>query len=76
MTNLSELKDGQSGIIKRINDKGPLNRRIRDLGIIPGKKITLIKKAPLGDPIEIKILDFRLTLRGHEAEKIQVEIEK
>ena len=67
---LSEFKIGESGIIKIVNGEGRIRRRLFDMGITPGAEIYLRKKAPLGDPIEITIRGYELTLRKSEAEYI------
>ena len=65
---LSEFKIGESGIIKIVTGEGRIRRRLFDMGITPGAEIYLRKKAPLGDPIEITIRGYELTLRKSEAE--------
>ena len=67
---LSEFKIGESGIIKIVNGEGRIRRRLFDMGITPGAEIYLRKKAPLGDPIEITIRGYELTLRKSEAEYV------
>ncbi len=71
---LSELEPGTKARILRIEDKGAFNRRIRDMGLNPGAEIVLEKKAPLGDPLHIKVKTLSLVIRKNEAEKIFVEI--
>ena len=72
---LSEFKIGESGIIKIVNGEGRIRRRLFDMGITPGAEIYLRKKAPLGDPIEIKIRGYELTLRMSEALLITLEMD-
>lgn len=67
---LSEFKIGESGIIKIVTGEGRIRRRLFDMGITPGAEIYLRKKAPLGDPIEITIRGYELTLRKSEAEYV------
>ena len=67
---LSEFKIGESGIIKIVTGEGRIRRRLFDMGITPGAEIYLRKKAPLGDPIEITIRGYELTLRKTEAEYV------
>ncbi len=69
---LDELKPGQSGIVKGIGTKGPLKRRIMDMGVTPGTEIKIIKVAPLGDPIEVNIRGYELSLRKTEALQITI----
>lgn len=71
---LSELRKGESGVIKKILDKGPFNRRIRDMGMIPGCIVAVEGVAPLGDPIQIKIKGCSLALRKDEAQKIVLDV--
>ena len=72
---LNELKIGESGVIKNVYGKGEIRRRLFDMGITPGAFVFLRKKAPLGDPIEITIRGYELTLRNEEASYISVEME-
>lgn len=70
---LSEISVGESVRIKSIGASGALRQHLLDMGLIPGVKVTLIKYAPMGDPIEIRICDYELTLRLADAEKITVK---
>lgn len=74
MITLKDLKPGQEGIVKSIGEKGPMRKRIMDMGVTPGISIKVIKIAPLGDPIEINVRGYELSLRKTEAENIQMEI--
>lgn len=69
---LSELKPGKKATITQIQETGPARRRLMDMGLVKGSKLQIICKAPLGDPIEIEIRDYKLTLRKKEAENILV----
>lgn len=69
---LNDLKPGQEGIIISIGEKGPVRRRIMDMGVTPGATIKVIKVAPLGDPIEVNIRGYELSLRKDEAKQIQL----
>lgn len=69
---LNELSIGQSAIIESVGGEGALRQHILDMGVIPGTSITLIKFAPMGDPMEFRIHGYELTLRIADAEKIQV----
>ncbi len=75
MSTLDELKPGQKGKIVRIGSAGALKRRIVDMGVVPGTPVEVIKVAPLGDPVEIKVKGYNLTLRKDEAAAISVEPE-
>ena len=70
---LNELKTGSSGIITAVGGDGPLRCRLLDMGLIPHTRVTLQKVAPMGDPIEIKVRGYELTLRVEEAQKIEVK---
>ena len=71
---LSEFKVHELGVVKSVAGEGHLRRRIFDMGITPGAEIYLRKKAPLGDPLEITVRCYELTLRKSEAEAILMEI--
>lgn len=73
---LSMLKPGQSGIIDHVSDDTAVTIRLVELGLIPGEPIEVIKEAPLGDPVEIKIMDYYLCLRKQEAASIKIRIIK
>ena len=70
---LNELKIGQSAVITTVGGDGALRCRLLDMGLIPHTKVTLQKVAPLGDPLEILIRGYELTLRVEDAMKITVE---
>lgn len=72
MVSLKSLADGKSGIVEKIELTGATKRRLIEMGITPGTKITVLKRAPLGDPIEILLRGYSLTIRGADAEQIQV----
>ncbi len=69
---LNELDIGSSGIIQSVGGEGPLRCRLLDMGLIPRTKVTLQKVAPMGDPIEIRVRGYELTLRVEDAKKIEV----
>lgn len=70
---LSELKTGESAVIQNVGGQGELRQHFLDMGIIPGAEVTLVKFAPMGDPMELQIHGYELTLRLAEAEKIQIQ---
>ncbi len=70
---LKEVKVGQTCRVKRINGEGALKRRIMDMGITKGVDIYVRKVAPLGDPVEITVRNYELSLRKADAELIEVE---
>ncbi|MGF7059312.1 FeoA family protein [Brassicibacter mesophilus] len=71
--NLKDLKPGQRGKILSIKGKGPIKRRLMDMGVTNGTEVLVEKIAPLGDPIEIKLKGYNLTLRKSDAENIIIE---
>ena len=73
---LDEFKIGETGLIKKVEGEGRLRRRLFDMGVTPGTKIYLRKKAPLGDPIEITIRGYELSLRLSEAKLVILEVEE
>ena len=70
---LKELKINQSAIIKTVGGEGALRQHFLDMGVIPGAEVTVIKFAPMGDPVEIQIHGYELTLRLDDADKIEIE---
>ncbi|HKK01209.1 MAG TPA: FeoA family protein [Desulfuromonadales bacterium] len=74
--NLAMLKPGETGRITAIGAIGPLKRRLMDMGVLVGEEIMVRKVAPLGDPIEVKVKSYSLTLRKKEAQGIEVEVLK
>ena len=69
---LQSLANGKAGVVQRIELSGATKRRLIEMGITPGTKITVLKRAPLGDPIEILLRGYTLTIRGTDAEQIHV----
>ena len=69
---LRDLKPGEEGVVARIGDRGPMRRRIMDMGETPGVLIKVVKVAPLGDPIEVNLRGYELSLRKDEAAQIEV----
>lgn len=73
---MRNMSDNQAGIITKINVAGEMGRRIRDMGLGKGAPIRIIGRAPLYDPVAIKVRDYTLTLRNNEADYIEVEIDE
>lgn len=71
--NLAMLKPGEHGRITKIGSIGPIKRRLMDMGVLVGEEVKVEKIAPLGDPIEVTIKNYNLSLRKKEAEGIAVE---
>ena len=70
---LSEFGVGESGKILSVNGAGAVRRRLFDMGVTPGADVLLRKKAPLGDPLELYLRGYTMTLRKEDASKIEVE---
>lgn len=71
---LSDLKSGQSATIAGFDDKSPLMMRFRELGILPGVQLTVLRRAPMGDPIQIDVGGSLLSVRKEEARHVQVKL--
>lgn len=67
---IDDLKIGQSGIIAQVGGEGPLRLRFLDMGLIPGTCVRLQKVAPMGDPIQISLRGYELTIRREDARQI------
>jgi ferrous iron transport protein A len=70
------LKPGENGRITKMGAVGPLKRRLMDMGVLVGEAVKVEKVAPLGDPIEVIIKNYHLSLRKKEAAEIEVEVLK
>jgi len=73
---LRQLKVDQKASIVSVAARGELGRRIRDMGLVPGTEITIIGRAPLKDPVAIRLKGFTMSLRNSEADHIMVETEE
>lgn len=71
---LKDMKPGEKGVISAFKSGGAVRKRLLDLGVIKGETIEMEKVAPLGDPIQVKIKGYHLTLRKNEAENVLVEV--
>jgi len=71
---LRQMLVNQTGIIKSVRAEGELGRRLRDMGLVPNTEITIVGRAPLKDPIALRLKDFTLSLRNNEADFITVEV--
>jgi DtxR family Mn-dependent transcriptional regulator len=71
--NLKNLKPGQKGRVLKVHSLGEIKKRIIEMGVIPGSVVEIERIAPLGDPIDIKVKGYHLSLRKEDAEKIEVE---
>jgi len=73
IVNLRQLAQGQQARIVSVNAGGELGRRIRDMGLVPGAEIRVVGRAPLKDPVALRVKGFTLSLRNNEADHITVE---
>lgn len=73
---LDAFEIGESGVVASVDGEGKIKRRLFDMGITPGAEILLRKRAPLGDPIEVTVRGYELTLRKTEAVNVEMEVNK
>jgi Fe2+ transport system protein FeoA len=71
--NLKDLKPGQKGRVLKVSSQGETKKRIVEMGVTPGAVVEVERIAPLGDPIDIKVKGYHLSLRKEDAEKIEIE---
>lgn len=71
---LDQIEKGETGLVKSVEGDGKVRRRLFDMGVTPGAKVTLRKKAPFGDPIEVTIRGYELSLRKAEACMVNIEV--
>jgi ferrous iron transport protein A len=74
LVNLRNMAINQSGTIVSVKVGGELGRRIREMGLVPGTEITVKQRAPLNDPVALRVMGGTLTLRNNEADFIEVEV--
>ena len=72
---LNQFSIGESGVITKVGGEGRVRRRLFDMGLTPGAEVYLRKVAPMGDPIEITLRGYELSLRKDEAQWVEVEVE-
>ena len=72
LATLATLKPGESAVVTTVGGQGALHRRLLDMGLTPGVRVTLQKTAPLGDPLEIHLRGYSLTLRLSDAQNIGI----
>lgn len=73
MKTLDSLRTGEQAVIKRLHGQGAVKRRIMDMGLTRGTTVLLRKLAPLGDPMELNVRGFELSLRKEDAQLIEIE---
>ena len=72
---MRKMKKNQRGTINAVRTEGEIGKRIRDMGLVPGTEIKIQGRAPLHDPVAIRVMGFTLTLRNNEADYIDVTVE-
>ncbi len=72
---MRHMASGQKGVVRQVFAGGELGRRIRDMGLVPGASVEIQGRAPLKDPVAVRVKDFTLTLRNNEADAIEVTVE-
>lgn len=75
MKKLSELSPGERGQVVEIKSRGPLAERLAAMGVTVGTSVEVVRRAPLGDPVDFRIRGYHLSLRKREAELVYVEVE-
>lgn len=71
---MRQMERNQTGTIATVKANGELGRRIRDMGLVPGAEIQIQGRAPLNDPVALRVMGFTLSLRNNEADHIEVEV--
>ena len=73
MKTLKDLNVGESGTVRKVHGEGPTKRRIMDMGVIKGADLLLRKVAPLGDPLEVTVRGYELSIRKEDAQLIELD---
>ena len=73
---LSELKPGEKGVISRVSGSSAVKKRLLDMGLVKGTEVMMIRKAPLGDPIEFLLRGYNLSLRKAESDNVYVTVKE
>ena len=76
IVSLADMKVGQSGIVEALEGRGNIQHRLVDMGVVKGSRISVFKKAPLGDPVEVKIKGCAMALRMNEAAMISLAVDQ
>ncbi len=74
LTSLSDCRSGEGGRIVRLTEEGPVGQRLREMGVIEGTDVKVVRVAPLGDPMEIEVMGYLLSLRKSEARFVEIEV--
>lgn len=72
LKSVSELEAGEKGIIATFDDSNDISLRLQEMGIIPGEVVKVLRRAPMGDPVEVRIKEYNLSLRQKEADLIKI----
>lgn len=75
MMTLDQLEVGQAARVRRISGQGAVRRRLMDMGLIRGVEVTMVKAAPMGDPVDYLIRGYHLSLRKAEAQMVEIELD-
>lgn len=70
---LDRLAPGERAVVRGMSSEGPIERRLLDLGLLPGTVVRALRRAPLGDPVEYELRGYRLCLRQSEARRVRIE---
>lgn len=71
---LATLQPGQEAVILKVDGIGAISRRMADMGVVPGQTVRLVRVAPLGDPLDIRLMGYHLSLRREEAMRVEVSL--
>jgi len=69
---LASLKPGEQAVIEQVAGGGAIARRMADMGVVPGQRVMVLRVAPLGDPLELQVMGYHLSLRKSEAQRVMV----
>ena len=72
---LKDFRPGETGRVIKVSGEGAVKRRLFDMGITPGAEITMRKTAPLGDPVELRVRGYELSIRKNEAQSVLMKLE-
>ena len=70
---LSNVQPGKKAVVSAVKGEGRITRRLMEMGVVPGVSVRMVKAAPFGDPIEVRLLGYNLAIRRNEADAVEVE---
>ncbi len=76
LASLADCRPGEGGRIARLTEEGPVGQRLREMGVIEGTDVKVVRVAPLGDPMEIEVLGYLLSIRKSEAKSVEIEVRR